>query len=113
MGVNSAEERDIALATILYRLAGTISEHGLLPGKSVSLIDEHGNKVGHAKLSGHRFLRRFLRDDSGATATEYALLIVFVALAVATGAQTLGSSLNTFFSNIGTQLSGITLPPLP
>lgn len=68
MGVNSAEERDLALATILYRLAGTISEHGLLEGKSVSLIDEHGNKVGHAKLSEHHFLRRFLRDDSGATA---------------------------------------------
>jgi len=56
MGVNSAEERDLALATILYRLAGTISEHGLLEGKR------------HAKLSEHRFLRRFLRDDSGATA---------------------------------------------
>jgi pilus assembly protein Flp/PilA len=60
-----------------------------------------------------RLIRRFHRDETGATATEYALLIVFVALAVAVGASTLGTGLSNLFSNIATKLSGITLPPLP
>ncbi|HMD65384.1 MAG TPA: Flp family type IVb pilin [Stellaceae bacterium] len=60
-------------------------------------------------------IRYFRRNERGATATEYALLIVFVALAIAVGAQTLGSNISTLFSEIGTQLGNITptLPPLP
>jgi pilus assembly protein Flp/PilA len=61
----------------------------------------------------HRLINRFRRDERGATATEYALLIVFVALAVAAGAKTLGTGLSNLFSNLGTQLSTIQLPPLP
>jgi pilus assembly protein Flp/PilA len=61
----------------------------------------------------HSLINRFRRDERGATATEYALLIVFVALAVAVGASTLGTGMSNLFSKIGTQLSGITLPPLP
>ena len=60
-------------------------------------------------------VKYFRRDERGATATEYALLIVFVALALATGAQTLGSNISTLFSNIGTYISNLNplLPPLP
>ena len=61
----------------------------------------------------HRLIARFHRDEQGATATEYALLIVFVALAIAVGANTLGTGLSGLFSKIGSQLSGITLPPFP
>ncbi|HMD65383.1 MAG TPA: Flp family type IVb pilin [Stellaceae bacterium] len=57
-----------------------------------------------------RLINRFHRDERGATATEYALLIVFVALAIAVGAQTLGTNISNLFSKIGTQLSAITLP---
>ncbi len=53
---------------------------------------------------------RWRRDESGATATEYAMLIVFVALAIAVGAQALGTSLTTLFSSVGTTLSAITIP---
>jgi pilus assembly protein Flp/PilA len=62
-----------------------------------------------------KLIHRFRRDERGATATEYALLVVFVALAVAVGANTLGGGLSNLFSKIGTTLSaaGITLPPLP
>jgi len=62
-----------------------------------------------------KLINRFHRDERGATATEYALLIVFVALAIAVGANTLGTGLSGLFSKIGTTLSnaGITLPPLP
>ena len=57
----------------------------------------------------------FNRDERGATATEYALLVVFVALAIAVGANVLGTGLSGLFSQIGTLLSNITpvLPPLP
>jgi pilus assembly protein Flp/PilA len=55
-------------------------------------------------------IKRFQRNESGATATEYALLIVFVALAIAFGAQTLGSSMNNLFSQIGTKIAAIPLP---
>ena len=60
-----------------------------------------------------RLIKCFHRDEQGATATEYALLIVFVALAVVVGANTLGTGISSLFSKIGTQLSGITLPPIP
>ena len=52
----------------------------------------------------------FRRDEGGATATEYAMLIVFVALALAAGAQVLGNDLNNLFTSVGSALSNITLP---
>ena len=60
-------------------------------------------------------IKHLHRDERGATATEYALLVVFVALAIAVGASTLGNGLSGLFSQVGTLLSGITpvLPPLP
>src|SRR2546421_8472633 len=39
-------------------------------------------------------MRSFLSDESGATATEYAMLIIFIALAIAGGATLLGSNIN-------------------
>jgi pilus assembly protein Flp/PilA len=57
-------------------------------------------------------LKYFRRDERGATATEYALLIVFIALAVAVGANVLGAGVSNLFNSIGNQLSGIT-PKLP
>jgi pilus assembly protein Flp/PilA len=60
-------------------------------------------------------IKYFLRDERGATATEYALLIVFIALAVAVGANVLGEGISNLFNAIGTRLSNITptLPPVP
>jgi pilus assembly protein Flp/PilA len=60
-------------------------------------------------------IKYFRRDERGATATEYALLIVFVALAIALGANTLGQGITSLFSQIGTQLSNLSpvLPKLP
>ena len=55
-------------------------------------------------------ISRFRSDERGATATEYAMLIVFVALAIAVGAQALGNDLTALFTNVGTTLHGITIP---
>jgi Flp pilus assembly pilin Flp len=38
------------------------------------------------------------------------MLIVFVTLAIAVGAQALGNDLTALFQNVGTTLNGITIP---
>ena len=53
---------------------------------------------------------RLCRDESGATATEYAMLLVFVALAIAVAAQTFGTNLGDLFTRAGATLTGITIP---
>jgi pilus assembly protein Flp/PilA len=55
-------------------------------------------------------ISRFRSDERGVSATEYAMLIVFVALAVAVGAQTLGTDISDLFTKVGTTLTGITIP---
>ena len=58
----------------------------------------------------HSLTSRFCRDESGATATEYAMLLVFVALAIAVGAQALGTSITNLFSTVGTTLDAVKIP---
>ena len=53
------------------------------------------------------FISRLRRDERGASATEYAMLIVFVALAVAAGAQTFGKDLSTWFTNTAGSIAGL------
>jgi pilus assembly protein Flp/PilA len=51
-------------------------------------------------------INRFRGDERGASAIEYAMLVVFIALVLAAGAQTFGTSLSTWFkmtaASIGT-----------
>ena len=61
----------------------------------------------------HKLINRLHRDEGGATATEYALLIVFVAIAIAAGANVLGTGISNLFSKSGTELSNVQLPQLP
>ena len=42
-----------------------------------------------------------VRDDCGATATEYGLLVGFIALIIVAGVTILGGSLDSYFSNLG------------
>ena len=56
------------------------------------------------------FINRFLRHERGATATEYAMLIVFIALAIAVGAQTLGNDLTNLFNDVGARLAAVNIP---
>jgi pilus assembly protein Flp/PilA len=52
-------------------------------------------------------IKRFLRHERGATATEYAMLLVFIALAIATGAQAFSGGLNTWFKNVSATIAGL------
>jgi pilus assembly protein Flp/PilA len=47
---------------------------------------------------------RFLRDDSGATAIEYGLIAAGISVAIIAAVNSLGTTLNTNFTSISTQL---------
>lgn len=49
-------------------------------------------------------LRKFLADETGATAIEYGLIAAGIALAIIAAVNGLGTKLNTKFSNINTSL---------
>jgi pilus assembly protein Flp/PilA len=53
-----------------------------------------------------QLLLRLIRNDQGQDLIEYAFLAIFVALAVTVGLGAIGGSLDTGYSNIGTQVSG-------
>jgi pilus assembly protein Flp/PilA len=44
------------------------------------------------------------RQDRGATATEYGLLVAFIALAIVVGITLFGSALNSFFTDLATSV---------
>ena len=46
-------------------------------------------------------------DERGATAVEYALMVVLIALAIIAGATAFGSAVNGKFSSHATTVSGI------
>ncbi|HEX2148277.1 MAG TPA: Flp family type IVb pilin [Pseudorhizobium sp.] len=52
-----------------------------------------------------KFFARFIKDESGATAIEYGLIAALISVALIAGASTLGNSLNSTFSAIGTKMS--------
>jgi pilus assembly protein Flp/PilA len=47
---------------------------------------------------------RFLNDEGGATAIEYAMIAAFVAVAIVGAVTTLGTSLTGIFSNVNSDL---------
>jgi len=48
---------------------------------------------------------KFLRDESGATAIEYALIAAGISVAIITVVNTLGSTLKTTFTNVKNSLA--------
>jgi pilus assembly protein Flp/PilA len=55
-----------------------------------------------------QFTRRFARNEKGATAIEYGLIAALIAVAAIAAMQSLGTSLNTTFTNASTAMSGST-----
>jgi pilus assembly protein Flp/PilA len=47
---------------------------------------------------------RFLMEDTGATAIEYALIVAGIATAIIVAVQSIGPALNATFSNVNSQL---------
>ena len=57
-------------------------------------------------------IKRFYREERGATATEYAMLVVFIALAIAVGAQTLGGGITNLFNAVSATLHAVNMPTI-
>jgi pilus assembly protein Flp/PilA len=65
--------------------------------QQVALRDERTKE----ELQKMDLIKRFVNDEEGADATEYALIIGLIALAIVVAVQTLGTKLSTGFNNIG------------
>ena len=50
------------------------------------------------------FIRRFLCNETGATAIEYGLIAAGISIAIIAAVQALGTSLNTTFTSVSTAL---------
>lgn len=50
-------------------------------------------------------LKQFLKDESGATAIEYGLIAVLIAIFLIAGATQMGQSLNTSFNSVNNGLA--------
>jgi pilus assembly protein Flp/PilA len=53
---------------------------------------------------------RFIRDEEGATAAEYALLITLIAMAILGGVGALGLSLSGMYTTQASQVAGALSP---
>ncbi|WP_420960393.1 Flp family type IVb pilin [Brucella sp. IR073] len=58
-------------------------------------------------------LKRFAKDESGATAIEYGLIAALISVAIIGGAQALGTSLNTRFDGLATTVTTPAAPTAP
>ena len=52
-----------------------------------------------------KFVTRFLKDESGATAIEYGLIATLISVAIIVGAGALGTKLNSVFNGLSTKLT--------
>ena len=53
-----------------------------------------------------KFVTRFLKDESGATAIEYGLIIALIAVVIASIVGTLGTTLTARFNDANIKLGG-------
>lgn len=55
-------------------------------------------------------LKKFVKDESGATAIEYGLIAALVSVAGITALTAMGGSLQTMFTEVSTQLNNAVSP---
>ena len=52
-----------------------------------------------------KFVARFVKDESGATAIEYGLIAALIAVAIITAATQLGTQIATTFAKVTTEMA--------
>lgn len=57
-----------------------------------------------------KFMTRFAKDESGATAIEYGLIVALIAVVIITAVSALGGKLNKAFQDINTGLTPAAAP---
>lgn len=50
-------------------------------------------------------LKKLFKDESGATAIEYGLIVALISIVVIIALQTVGTNLTTAYTTVGTELS--------
>jgi pilus assembly protein Flp/PilA len=50
------------------------------------------------------FIRKIVRNEKGATAIEYGLIAALIAVAAISAMKSVGTTLNSTFSNVSTQM---------
>lgn len=50
------------------------------------------------------FINRFMKDESGATAIEYGLIVALIAVVIVTVVGSIGNKLNVAFTKVETKL---------
>ena len=51
-----------------------------------------------------KLIKQFVRDESGATAIEYGLIVALIAVVIIGAVTTVGSNLNTSFTTVGSSI---------
>ncbi|MFC4394937.1 Flp family type IVb pilin [Arthrobacter sedimenti] len=64
------------------------------------------NSIRTAFLALEAWIQSGLKSEKGATATEYSLLVGLIALVLVVGVGAFGGALNSWFSTLGTTVSG-------
>jgi pilus assembly protein Flp/PilA len=72
--------------------------------KSHQLGLRAAGKSGPNREKSEMNLRKFLRDESGATAIEYGLIAACIAIAIIVAAQGVGTQLNATFEKVAAKL---------
>jgi pilus assembly protein Flp/PilA len=78
---------------------------GWVSGATFYRAGEKHSTYGEYEMSA---LKRFLKNEDGVTAIEYGLIAALIGVAIITAVGLVGSSLNTTFGKVSTQLSGAT-----
>ena len=55
-----------------------------------------------------KFVTRFIKDESGATAIEYGLIAALIAVVIIGAVTTIGTNLKTTFNTVGRAANGTT-----
>ena len=53
-----------------------------------------------------KFVSRFIKDESGATAIEYGLIAALIAVVIIAAVKLVGTELSSTFDKVGTELQG-------
>jgi pilus assembly protein Flp/PilA len=53
-----------------------------------------------------KFVTRFVKDESGATAIEYGLIVALIAVVIITAITAIGTNMSTAFNNVASNIKG-------
>ena len=66
----------------------------------------HSKSLSTGVVPMTKLIRKFLRNEQGATAIEYGLIASLIGVAIIAGATALGTSLNSTFQGIAGDING-------